>query len=140
MKKLEYWKDWFQAAQKKYGADDPDFNVEFRRLMKTTGFVRPASGLSKKVWVNEKKRIVIKRPYLVSPGNMIKNPKVLAVRIPTLFAEDKWVFQPLCDTSRRREAYDIVWRKLDEAAPYTFFDMHSDNVGHYRNKAVFFDW
>jgi hypothetical protein len=140
MKKLVKWMAWFSEVLETYQCRD-HLSEECRRHLKMNGFYLEGYGISKAVWINRKERIVIKRPYL-SSTTLMNHSKGKALRVQTLVGPHGWMVQPLCNTARAGDAHDTIWAilstiKIDYLG---LGDVHNNNVGHYRNKAVIFDW
>jgi hypothetical protein len=76
--------------------------------------------------------IVVKRPNLIITTNT-----PLKYRVPTIkLNAARWVVQPIVDTSEAARAEQVMERKLKG----WFCDLHTGNVGFWKNKAVMFDW
>lgn len=89
------------------------------------------------VWVNKKSKVVIKTPgifhYKTPPcavyTRRVKNDNLTGFQI---------FIQPLVNTKRKVKAMRQIIAKYKTTEIGK--DCHEHNVGHYRNKAVMFDW
>jgi len=77
--------------------------------------------------------LVVKRTYIVEP----RTP--LHIRIPSIYLKDGWVLQPIARRDKTKRAMQIIRKKLKKH-PNIYPDIHSGNVGWYKNRAVLFDW
>ena len=126
-KKLKVWKRKLKAM---------DYCLE---ELKNHGFRyrRTRNAITHGIWINEKERVVIKQPYHVR----ISVPVVAAptIIVPTKYEEHPIVIQVLCETPLTyKEAEDLVV-KLERRIRLDT-DIHTGNVGRYRNQPVLFDW
>jgi len=139
MKKLVYWRSWFKKTiQPRFGPCPGTYDIKFVAYMNKHGFKRSPKGISQNVWINHDKGIVIKRPYLTFSTST--RQQILDILCPTIQTRSGWLFQPVCDTSRPQQAIKTITKKLAALRQHIYIDRHTGNVGHYRNKAVLFDW
>jgi hypothetical protein len=84
------------------------------------------------VYLNKKRNLVVKCPrYIDNPYT----PKKF--RVPTIKLDEfGWVAQPYCQKVRRKEAVELLRKKLKNCV----CDLHHLNVGWYNGKPVLFDW
>jgi hypothetical protein len=83
---------------------------------------------------NINKSVVVKRPsWILEP----KMPPELCV--PTFELGGGWVVQPLVKKICLKKAVDILRKELNNY-PDLFPDLHTQNVGWYKNKPVMYDW
>jgi len=121
MKKLEKWKEIF----KKHGH-------KFSELARY-GF-KPHNGRTY-VWVNKKERVVIKSAAFYS-----ELPAWAGFTVPTVHDGD-YQIQPLCHTPDSKDLVARTYELVNEVhGYYPGADVHSGNVGYYRNRLVLFDW
>ncbi len=126
-KKLKVWKRKLKAMD--YCLEELE-NHGFR-------YRKTRNAVTDGIWINEKERVVIKQPYH-------ERSSVPAVAAPTIIVptEDEGypiVIQVLCETPfTYKEAVDLV-DKLERRIRLDT-DIHTGNVGRYRNQPVLFDW
>ena len=122
MQKLEKWKRRLKGIN----------SENIPEVLKEEGFKEFEWG----IFINKKKRIVIKNSYLDSY-------KPRSDVVPTLNLRrskhgkdcNVWLVQPLCNTECIDEE---ALERLD--VKHSQCDVKKDNVGYYRNKLVLFDW
>lgn len=76
--------------------------------------------------------LVVKQPnFIMTPNTPLK------VRVPTVkITVDGWVAQPIVRRTDTTRAMAIIQKKLGNF----YCDLHTSNVGWWRNQAVMFDW
>jgi hypothetical protein len=148
-KKMKKWMAWFKQVLKDYKCT-ADLTDSCKQHLIQNGFILAHRGISNAVWVNSKKRIVIKRPFITvagagaGGGHLMGNQKMKAMRIQTLVGPYGWMVQPLCQTYNANVAHrkvKAVAAKINQNRVKKLCgDLHEGNVGHYRNQVVIFDW
>lgn len=135
MKKLDLWKKRLEKAfDFKYGVTKEALDFWLRKH----GFVENnSSGLT---WINRKRRVVIKLPYVVGTKPTKYAVETLAIPIKFsghMYAErlnELWI-QPLCSLEKSIEVA-AKFRGMNLSVA----DLATSNVGTFRRKPVIFDW
>ena len=114
--------------------ENEDNFVKCSRFLKKHGFKRLNTSATRTsysgiVFINHKKRIIVKKSYLCDKKPVDAVPTVVIIDD----YDTPWVAQPVVRTVKEEE-YD----KPEKWRYHT--DMHYKNVGYYRNKLVAIDW
>ena len=101
------------------------------------GFQYRRENTSRGIWVNEKQRVVIKKPYI------LRTSSIPAAAAPTIIIYNKGhpiLIQVLCELPITcDEMYELV-EKMEKRNRHSETDINENNVGLYRNQPVLFDW
>ena len=135
MKKLERVKELVVKLDCKL------FRLKQHGFKKLTGI----NSSSKHIYVNEKLRVIVKRPYLSWEDATV--PKMACPTVVIKTNDPKWgrmntiYIQPLVDTSddSKWKAYSVL-TELDREGYDCGQDLRESNCGVYRRRAVVFDW
>jgi tRNA A-37 threonylcarbamoyl transferase component Bud32 len=119
------------------------FECEFKlSRLKRHGFIRRSTdSASGRIYINHKKGIVVKTPYICNRGNASVKHKIptLCINVPEKYAERLgWntVFvQPVATMKRLSEAVGLL-----EEMGCEHSDLKEANVGWYRSSPVVIDW
>ena len=125
---------------------------QFSRHLKGLGFIRKAArGVTGYIFINRKKGVVIKTPYIVTSGHHHPPRAIITYtvrtegRIKTCHGNHTYIYiQPLADVTcrARYRAHNILnkWMKLNHRPLWILLDLHDNNVAMYGKKAVLIDW
>ena len=125
-RKLKVWRKKFK-----------DMDYDFDEL-KYHGFQFRLNGSCHGAWINRKERVVIKQPYVCRYSSI---PVTAPPTIMIFKDSDKPIMiQVLCQTPSNYKEAGILVRKVEKRNRHDETDIHTGNVGLYRNKPVLFDW
>ena len=128
MKKLQYGAELIKKL-----------NFDFRKLTKY-GFIN-IGRFGRKIFVNKKKRLVIKESYIIGqlPPTSICVPS-LVVKKDQIYTTNQVIIQ--CLAKPNRKSVRLMTKVIEKAdrIGYCWLDAFETNSGIYRNKAVIIDW
>ena len=93
--------------------------------------------LSKYIFVHKRKRIVVKCPY-ISPYSTPDKEDIVPLVSFSRKNGSVWFIQPLVKVDKKSR--DKAFFRLNGKYHFANVDLHVNNVGMYRNKAVLIDW
>lgn len=112
-----------------------DATLLLEKGVKVLGFVQVKSSFRDlDAYYHRELGIILKRPALILEP---QTPPILCV--PTVKLARGWVVQPIVKKTRLKEAVERLRRQLKKY-PNIYPDLHTQNVGWYKNKPLMFDW